>query len=123
MSKHDRADVKPASAKELREQAERFVRDYFGPYLANHVRRIVLDLFGDVFEEGVLAGLCVRENQRDDVMSPEESEATLVLHGAADALVRVKPRWCCCASRSGVVCSPRRRPAECDTARQQGAYE
>lgn len=65
-----------------------------------------------MFREGVLAGLRVREEPHGEQSAT--GEMTRRLHGSAADLLVVRPRWCECDPATGSVCSPRRRPAECD---------
>lgn len=123
MTEHDRTDVKPETPKELHGRIERWLKDYFGPYVAHVARRPLTDFIESVFREGVIAGLRVQNHIPVEELPTDNGEPVYVLLGQRDDLARVRPAWCNCNPLHGRVCSPRRRPAECDTARAQGAYE
>lgn len=101
MSEHDTEDPKAMSTKERR-AVYRETAQNAASRMTELLSHALIHDGERMFREGVLAGLRVQDDGRTTRGEPED-------------LRRVKPAWCDCATESGAVCSPRRRPADCDT--------
>lgn len=118
MSQDDTRDVKPATLAEQRELVKQTVRaivDDLTPLITARVTSSLIRRTSEMFIEGVIAGLRVREVNEGH----PNSDAQLVVVGdSREDLIAVKPHWCECDPRTKSVCSPRRRPAECPSEQQ-----
>lgn len=115
MTQDDRSDVKPATPIERLALNHRAVKSLIA-LITNTVHNVVSEFGAEMYREGIIAGLRVREEVRlgSDLQPVEPRDAGLRVFGEAANLREVQPKWCECDARKGSVCSPRRRPADCD---------
>lgn len=111
MSENDQSDPKPMTVDErieLELSASRAIGDHATRVAARELNRVAHRMW----REGIIAGLRVREDPHGE--QSVTGEMTRRVYGLPADLRAVRPGWCSCRPERGSVCSPRRRPADCD---------